>query len=100
MKNYDERMVLNSRLVIKIETDQIRKNFVKSMSVKKFSYLGQFILGLRRSGIFSGKLADNHYLCGWSIHAFDIRRPTLHVHEAANGNPRGLNPLECNFRRF
>ena len=27
--------------------DQIRKNFVKSMSVKKFSYLGQFIQGLR-----------------------------------------------------
>ena len=27
--------------------DQIGKNFVKSMSVKKFSYLGQFIRGLR-----------------------------------------------------
>ena len=27
--------------------DQIRRNFVKSMSVKKFSYLGQFIQGLR-----------------------------------------------------
>ena len=49
MKNYDEKMVLNSHLVIKIEINRIRKNFVKSMSVKKFSYLGQFILGLRRS---------------------------------------------------
>ena len=47
MINYDEKMVLNSRLVIKIGIDQIGKNFVKSMSVKKFSYLGQFILGLR-----------------------------------------------------
>ena len=49
MINYDEKMVLNSRLVIKMGIDQIGKNFVKSMSVKKFSYLGQFILGLRRS---------------------------------------------------
>ena len=54
MKNYDEKMVLNSHLVIKIEINRIQKNFVKSMSVKKFSYLGQFILGLRRSD-FSGK---------------------------------------------
>ena len=29
----------------------IWKNFVKSMSVKKFSYSGQFILGLRRSAL-------------------------------------------------
>ena len=43
-------MVLNSHLVIKIEINRIWKNFVKSMSVKKFSYLGEFILGLRRSG--------------------------------------------------
>ena len=50
MINYDEKMVLNSRLVIKMGIDQIGKKFVKSMSVKKFSYLGQFILGLRRSG--------------------------------------------------
>ena len=48
----------------------------------------------------SGKLADNHYLCSWSIHAFDIRRPALHVLEAEDGNERGSNPLECNFRRF
>ena len=47
MINYDEKMVLNSRLVIKMGIDQIGKNFVKSMSVKKFSYLGQFIQGLR-----------------------------------------------------
>ena len=47
MVSYDEKMVLNSRLVIKIEINRIRKNFVKSMSVKKSSYLGQFILGLR-----------------------------------------------------
>ena len=30
--------------------DQIGKNFVKSMSVKKFSYLGQLIQGLRTPG--------------------------------------------------
>ena len=47
MINYDEKMVLNSRLVVKMGIDQIRKNFVKSMSVKKFSYLGKFIQGLR-----------------------------------------------------
>ena len=41
MINYDEKMVLNSHLVIKMGIDQIGKNFVKSMSVKKFSYLGQ-----------------------------------------------------------
>ena len=40
-------MVLNSPLVIKMGIDQIGKKFVKSMSVKKFSYLGQFIQGLR-----------------------------------------------------
>ena len=50
MINYDEKMVLNSRLVIKMGIDQIGKNFVKSMSVKKFSYLGQFIQGLRTPG--------------------------------------------------
>jgi len=49
MKNYDEKMVLNSHLVIKIEINRIRKNFVKSMSIKKFSHLGQFIQCLRRS---------------------------------------------------
>ena len=37
---HDEKMVLNSCLVIKMGIDQIAKNFVKSMSVKKFSYLG------------------------------------------------------------
>ena len=47
MINYDEKMVLNSRLVIKMGIDQIGKIFVKSMIVKKFSYLGQFIQGLR-----------------------------------------------------
>ena len=47
MINHDEKMVLNSHLVIKMGIDQIGKNFVKSMSVKKFSYLGQFIQGLR-----------------------------------------------------
>ena len=47
--NYNEKMVYNI-LVIRIGIDQIGKDFVKSMSVKKFSYLGQFILGLRRSG--------------------------------------------------
>ena len=47
MINYDEKMVLNSHLVIKMGIDQIGKNFVKSMSVKKFSYLGQFIRGFR-----------------------------------------------------
>ena len=36
MKNYDEKMVLNSHLVIKIEINWIRKKFVKSMNVKKF----------------------------------------------------------------
>ena len=41
MINYDEKMVVNCRLVIKMGIDQIGKNFVKSMSVKKFSYLGQ-----------------------------------------------------------
>ena len=50
MINYDEKMVLNSRLVIKMGIDQIGKKFVKSMSVKKFSYLGQFIWGLRTAG--------------------------------------------------
>ena len=50
MINYDEKMVLNSRLVIKMGIDQIGKKFVKSMSVKKFSYLGQFIRGLRTPG--------------------------------------------------
>ena len=49
MINYDEKMVLNGCLVIKMGIDQIGKNFVKAMSVKKFSYLGQFIRGLRRS---------------------------------------------------
>ena len=47
MINDDEKIVLNNRLVIKMGIDQIGKNFVKSMSVKKFSYLGQFIQGLR-----------------------------------------------------
>ena len=56
MINYDEKMVLNSRLVIKMGIDQIGKNFVKSMSVKKFSYLGQFILGLRTPVLGSFKL--------------------------------------------
>ena len=40
-------MALNGLLVIKMGIDQIGKKFVKSMSVKKFSYLGQFIWGLR-----------------------------------------------------
>ena len=40
--------------------DQIGKNFVKSMSVKKFSYLGQFILGLRRSDL-GGKKTLNQF---------------------------------------
>ena len=35
--------------------EHIGKNFVKSMSVKKFSYLGQFILGLRRSEVIAFK---------------------------------------------
>ena len=39
------------RLVIKMGIDEIGKNFVKSMSVKKFSYLGQFILGLRTPAV-------------------------------------------------
>ena len=39
MKNYDEKVVLNSHLVIKIEINRIRKIFVKLMSVKKFSYV-------------------------------------------------------------
>ena len=47
MINYDEKMVLNSRLVIKMGIDKIGKKIVKLMSVKKFSYLGQFIRGLR-----------------------------------------------------
>ena len=52
MINYDEKMVLNSRLVIKIGIDQIGKknrqiNESLIMSVKKFSYLVQFIQGLR-----------------------------------------------------
>ena len=38
---------------MKIEINWIRKNFVKSMSVKKFIYLGQFILGLGRSEFIS-----------------------------------------------
>ncbi len=33
MINYDEKMVLNSRLVIKMGIERIGKNFVKSMSV-------------------------------------------------------------------
>ena len=49
MKNYEENMVLNSHRAIKIEINRIRKIFVKSMSVKKFNYLGQFIPGLERS---------------------------------------------------
>ena len=55
MINYDEKMVLNSRLVIKMGIDQIGKIFVKSMSVKKFSYLGQFIQGLRTPDIYARK---------------------------------------------
>ena len=49
MINYDEKMVLNSRLVIKMGIDQIGKNSSNQgrSSVKKFSYLGQFIRGLR-----------------------------------------------------
>ena len=45
MINYDEKMLLNCRLVIKMGIDQIGKRIVKSMSVKKFSHLGQFIRG-------------------------------------------------------
>ena len=54
MINYDEKMVLNGHLVIKMGIDQIGKNFVKSMSVKKFSYLRQFIQGLRTPGLLPG----------------------------------------------
>ncbi len=36
----DGKMVLNNRLVINIEIDWIRKNFVILVSDKKFSYLG------------------------------------------------------------
>ena len=36
------------------------KNFVKSMSVKKFSYLGQIILDLRRSDAHITKLPEAH----------------------------------------
>ena len=82
MINYDEKMVLNGRLVIKMGIDQIGKNFVKSMSVKKFSYLGQFILGLRRSDLLhckslQGKCSGNaverlHSACS-EITALDCR---------------------------
>ena len=58
MINYDENMMLNSRLVIRMGIDQIGKNFVKSMSVKKFSYLGQVILGLRTPNTLTETLTE------------------------------------------
>ena len=42
--NYKDRAKISRS---KMGIDQIEKKFVKSMSVKKFSYLGQFIQGLR-----------------------------------------------------
>ncbi len=42
-------MILNSPLVKKLKFILIRKNFVKSTSVKKFNYLGRFTSGLKRS---------------------------------------------------
>ena len=43
------------------------KNFVKSMSVKKFSYLGQIILGLRRSARKRNPFDTNMILCRHSF---------------------------------
>ena len=63
MKNYNEKMVLNSHLVKKIEINRIQKNFVKSMSVRKLSYLGQFMLGSKRSGV-------EHWIVGVSFISF------------------------------
>ena len=40
MINYDEKMVLNCRLVIKMGIDQIGKYFVKSMSAKNLQIAG------------------------------------------------------------
>ena len=54
-------MILNSGLVKKIEIDEIEKNFVKSMGVKKFNYLGQFIPDLKRlSWIIWGSKKSTH----------------------------------------
>ena len=49
MINYDEKMVLNSLLVIKMGIDEIGKKFVKSMSVKNLNLFGPFKLGFKRS---------------------------------------------------
>ena len=48
MINYDEKMVLNSRLVIKMGIDQIGKKFVKSMSVKKIQLLRTIHTGFEK----------------------------------------------------
>ena len=50
-KYSDPNLDIPKCLVIEMGIDQIGKNFVKSMSVKKFSYLGQFIQGLRTPAI-------------------------------------------------
>ena len=80
-------MVLNSYLVIKIEINRIQKNFVKSKSVKKFSYSGQFIQGLRTPG--------RRHLCRskiWTKKVFKIK-----TRQSAGSIPAGLMQL---LRRY
>ena len=80
MKNYDEKMVLNSHLVIKIEINRIRKNFVKSMSVKKFSYLGQFILSLRRSAGMTGmSIPPGCWVMMWNTFLSSLKHMWQHL---------------------
>ena len=57
----------------------IWKNFVKSMIVKKFSYLGQFIQGLRTHGPKSKKVSGftHAQLRAFALHS--LRRPRTNM---------------------
>ena len=96
MINYDEKMVLNSHLVIKMGIDQIGKKFVKSMSDKKFSYLGQFIQGLRTPGYSSFKY-DLSYFFSNRIFLVDELFRRLHNSKFFKGDASSYDVIWCNL---